>query len=87
MWPISLCVCDPNTTSNKITYKSCDTETLYTEMHPAFHAVFVIYVWQSQNWTGLKNAGKILQYQFLYRNVEQCLVAYIQIDGDAQWFY
>jgi len=37
-------VCDPKTTSNKITCKSCDTETMYTEMHLGFHAVFVIYV-------------------------------------------
>jgi len=65
-------VCDPNTTSNKITCKRCDTETLCTEMHLRFHAVFVIYVWQSQNWIGLKTAGKILQYQNPYRNVEQC---------------
>lgn len=65
-------VCHPNTTSNQITCKSCNTETLCTEMHLGFHAVFVIYVWQSQNWVGLKTAGKILQYQIPYRNVEQC---------------
>jgi len=41
-------------------------------MHLGFHTVFVIHVWQLQNWIGLKTASKILQYQIPYRNAEQC---------------